>query len=86
MSLWNHKKFSMPIQVFYFDYEEEIRRRIDSSDELLLQQGEELITEGKPADIKVLKTRRHKISSPVTSCMGVSYTPSDRLTGNNTKQ
>jgi hypothetical protein len=55
--------------------EEEIRRRIDSSDELLLQQGEEFITEGKPADIKVLKTRRHKISSPVTSCTGVSYTP-----------
>jgi signal transduction histidine kinase len=30
--------------------EEEIRRCIDSSDELLLQPGEEFITEGKPAD------------------------------------
>ena len=30
--------------------EEGIRRCIDSSDELLLQPGEEFITEGKPAD------------------------------------
>ena len=30
--------------------DEEIRRCIDSSDELLLQSGEEFITEGKPAD------------------------------------
>jgi hypothetical protein len=55
----------MPIQVCS---EEEIKIRIDSSGELLLQQGEEFITEEKPADIKVLKTKGHKISSPVTSC------------------
>jgi CRP-like cAMP-binding protein len=30
--------------------EEELRRCIDSSDELFLQSGEEFITEGKPAD------------------------------------
>ena len=66
--------------------EEEIRRRIDSSDELLLQQGEEFITVGRPADIKVLKPGDTRFSSPVTSCTGVSYIPSGRLTGNNTKQ